>query len=478
MNILRFNPRRFLSAACLLVGLLGSLVSAQTVPTPTPAPLPEPTLEQRVADIEAYMNNGARTEKVATKVAGPGPGHNAWMMTSSALVIFMTLPGLALFYGGLVRKKNVLSVLAQCFGITGVVTLLWWSVGFSLSFAPGNAFIGGTANFFFNGVTSDPGTLPWVSQNVFAIFQLTFAIITPALILGAIAERMKFSAVIVFVVLWMFAVYFPLAHMVWGGGFMSGAAGTIKAIDFAGGTVVHMSSGWSALVLCLILGPRLGFRKTPMPPHSLVLCMVGTGMLWVGWYGFNAGSAGAADGIASNAFTTTTLAAAAASFGWGALELITKRHASVLGFCSGAVAGLVVITPAAGYVTPSSAVYMGFIGAFVTFLFCVKLKSVLRFDDALDTFGIHAVGGTLGAILTGVFATPTVNPAIASLMDGLLLEQLKAVAFTIVLSVVATSVIAFIVKSIIGLRPSVEAEQEGLDLAEHGEEGYIYEAKS
>ncbi len=478
MNILRLNPRRLFLAAGLFVGLLGNLVSAQTASAPAPAAPPEPTIEQRVADLEAYMNNGPRTEKVASKVAGPGPGHNAWMMTSSALVIFMTLPGLALFYGGLVRKKNVLSVLAQCFGITGLVSILWWAVGFSLSFAPGNAFIGGTAHFFFNGVTSDPGTLPWVSQNVFAIFQLTFAIITPALMVGAIAERMKFSAVLVFVTIWMFAVYFPLAHMVWGGGFMSGAAGTIKAIDFAGGTVVHMSSGWSALVLCMILGPRLGFGKTPMPPHSLVLCMVGTGMLWVGWYGFNAGSAGAADGIAANAFTTTTLAAAVASFAWGALEYLTKRHASVLGFCSGAVAGLVVITPAAGFVSPSSAVYMGLIGAFVTFMFCVKLKSVLRYDDALDTFGIHAVGGTLGAILTGVFASPTVNPSIAPLMNGLLMEQLKAVVFTVVLSVVATAIIAFVVKSIIGLRPSVEAEQEGLDLAEHGEEGYIYEAKS
>jgi Amt family ammonium transporter len=476
MNIFSLNLRRLLLAACVLVGLLGSSALGQTAPAATPPP--EPTIEQRIADLEAYMNNGARTENVASKVAGPGPGHNAWMMTSSALVLFMTLPGLALFYGGLVRKKNVLSVLAQCLGIAGLVTILWWSVGFSLSFAPGNAFIGGTEHFFFAGVTSDPGTLPWVSQNVFAIFQLTFAIITPALIVGAVAERIKFSAVLLFVTLWMFAVYFPLAHMVWGGGFMAGAAGTIKAIDFAGGTVVHMSSGWSALVLCIILGPRLGFGKTPMPPHSMVLCMVGTGMLWVGWYGFNAGSAGAADGIASNAFTTTTLAAAVASFTWGILEFMTKRHASVLGFCSGVVAGLVVITPAAGFVTTTGAVLMGFIGAIVTFVFCVSLKSLLRYDDALDTFGIHAVGGTLGAILTGIFATPTVNPAIAGVMDGLLMEQVKASAFTVVLSVVATAIIAFVVKSTVGLRPSVEAEQEGLDLSDHGEEGYIYEAKS
>ncbi len=435
-------------------------------------------MEQRVADLEAYMNNAARTANVASKVAGPGPGHNGWMMTSSALVLFMTLPGLALFYGGLVRRKNVLSVLAQCLGIAGMVTLLWWAIGFSLSFAPGNPVIGGLDHMFFRGVTSAPSTLPWVSQNVFAIFQLTFAIITPALIVGAIAERMKFSALMLFVAIWMFVVYFPLAHMVWGGGLMAGAAGSIKAIDFAGGTVVHMSSGWSALVLCLIVGPRLGFGRTPMPPHSLVLCMVGTGMLWVGWYGFNAGSAGAADGIAANAFTTTTLAAAAASFTWGALEYIAKRRASVLGFCSGVVAGLVVITPAAGFVDATSAVIMGVLGGIVPFIFCMKLKAVFGYDDALDTFGIHAVGGTLGAILTGVFATPAMNPAIESVMKGLLWEQTKAALLTVVISVVATAAIALFVKATIGLRPTVEAEQEGLDLADHGEEGYIYEAKS
>jgi Amt family ammonium transporter len=449
---------------------------SQTASAP-PAPK-EPTVEQRLADLEAYVNNGARTPDVASKVAVAGPGHNAWLMTSSALVLFMTLPGLALFYGGLVRKKNVLSVLAQCLGIAGLVTILWWAVGFSLSFAPGNAFIGGLDHMFFRGVTSAPSTLPWVSQNVFAIFQLTFAIITPALIVGAIAERMKFSAVLMFVTLWMFAVYFPLAHMVWGGGFMGGAAGTIKAIDFAGGTVVHMSSGWSALVLCIILGPRLGFGKTPMPPHSMVLCMVGTGMLWVGWYGFNAGSAGAADGIASNAFTTTTLAAAFASFTWGVLEYITKKHASVLGFCSGIVAGLVVITPAAGFVDSTGAVIIGVLAGLVPFIFCVKLKSVFGYDDALDTFGIHAVGGTLGALLTGVLATPTVNGSIEPLMKGLVVEQLKAIGFTIVLSVVATAVIAFLVKATIGLRPTLDAEREGLDIADHGEEGYIFEAKS
>jgi ammonium transporter, Amt family len=477
MNMLRLKPLRSLFMACLALAA-GTLLHAQAPAAPAAAAPKEPTMEQRVADLEAYINNTARTADVASKVEAPGPGHNAWMMTSTALVLFMTLPGLALFYGGLVRRKNVLSVLAQCLGIAGLVTILWWAIGFSLSFAPGNAFIGGLDHIFLNGVTSAPSTLPWVSQNVFAMFQLTFAIITPALIVGAVAERMKFSAVLLFVAVWMFAVYFPLAHMVWGGGFMAGAAGTIKAIDFAGGTVVHMSSGWSALVLCIILGPRLGFGKTPMPPHSMVLCMIGTGMLWVGWYGFNAGSAGAADGIASNAFTTTTLCAAVASFTWGMLEFLSKKHASVLGFCSGVVAGLVVITPAAAFVTPNSAVIMGILAGVVPFIFCVKLKSIFGFDDALDTFGVHAVGGTLGAFLTGVFADPAVNPALEAVMDGLLLEQVKAIVFTIVLSVVATAVIALLVKSIVGLRPTVEAEQEGLDLSDHGEEGYIYEAKS
>lgn len=458
----------------VLLGLCLCWITGSTLlAAPAAAAPADPTLEQRVADLEAYVNNGARTPDVASKVAGPGPGHNAWLMTSTALVLFMTLPGLALFYGGLVRRKNVLSVLAQCLGITGLVTILWWAVGFSLAFSPGNAFIGGLSNIFLRGVDSAPGALPWVSQNVFAMFQLTFAIITPALIVGAIAERMKFTAVLTFVTLWMFAVYFPLAHMVWGGGFMSGAAGTIKAIDFAGGTVVHMSSGWSALVLCLIVGPRIGFGKEKMAPHSMVLCMVGTGMLYVGWYGFNAGSAGGADGIASNAFMTTTLAAAVAAFVWGMAEKIFRGHASILGFCSGIVAGLVVITPAAGYVDATGAVIIGVVAGLVPYFACTKLKTMFGYDDALDTFGVHAVGGTIGAFLTGLLATPTVNPGIAALVDGLVVEQLKAMAFTIVLSVVATAIIGYLVKATIGLRPEPDVERQGLDISEHGEEGYV-----
>jgi ammonium transporter, Amt family len=453
----------------------------------------DPTLEQRVADLEAYVNNGPRTPNVASRVAGPGPGHNAWMMTSAALVLFMTLPGLALFYGGLVRRKNVLSVLAQCLGIAGLVSILWWMVGYSLVFAPGTPYIGGLRYAFLRGVTSAPNTDygAWVSQNVYAMYQLMFAIITPALIMGAIAERMKFTAVLVFVTLWMFLVYFPLAHMVWGAdGLMNGvwnASAGISSIDFAGGTVVHMSSGWSALILCLVLGPRIGFRREIMSPHSTVLCMVGTAMLWVGWYGFNAGSALGADAIAANAFMTTTLATAVASFTWAMLEFMHRKHASVLGFCSGAVAGLVVITPATGFVDATGAVIIGLLAGSIPFIFCNKLKAVFGYDDALDTFGIHAVGGTVGAFATGLLATAAVNPNLTSANPsakanglagyvahgGLWHEQLMAIGVTLLLATAATAVIAFALRATMGLRPSTDTERQGLDVTEHGEEGYI-----
>lgn len=466
-----------LFTAFLAVTCAGIVLAQDAAPAPA-----EPTLEQRVADIEAYMNNGARTPDVASKVAGPGPGHNAWQMVSTALVLFMTLPGLALFYGGLVRHKNVLSVLAQCLGIAGLVTILWWACGYSLAFSSGGesvkGILGNLENKFLNGV--DPYKVGagyhWISDSMWAMFQLTFAIITPALIIGAIAERMKFLAVLVFVGIWMFAVYFPFAHMVWSTtGLMCGPLNpeaAIKAIDFAGGTVVHMTSGWSALVLCIILGKRRGYGKEPMAPHSMVLCMVGTGMLWVGWYGFNAGSALGADGIAANAFTTTTLCAAAAGFVWAVAEWITRGKPSVLGFCSGIVAGLVVITPAAGFVTATSSVIMGVLAGVIPYFAVAYLKKLLGYDDALDTFGVHGVGGTLGAILTGVFADEKANSVVSGLKAGLLGNQLKAVLLTIVWSVVATAVIAFIVKAVIGLRPTEEVEMQGLDLAEHGEEGY------
>ena len=305
-----------------------------------------------------------------------------------------------------------------------------------------------------------------------------FAIITPALIIGAVAERMKFAAVLVFVAFWMFAVYFPIAHMVWGiDGWMNGVwnpAAKITAIDFAGGTVVHMSSGWSALVLCILLGHRIGFRKEVMAPHSMVLCMVGTGLLWVGWYGFNAGSALAPDGIAANAFMTTTLATAVASFAWAMLEFMLRGKPSVLGFCSGAVAGLVVITPACGYVDPTGAVIIGVAAGIVPFFACTKLKSWLGYDDALDTFGIHAVGGTLGAFLTGVLATASVNPNLTKLAgQALWLAQLKAIAITIAVAVIGTLILGALVNATIGLRIAPEIERQGLDINQHGEEGYI-----
>src|SRR3989441_1161002 len=383
---------------------------------------PERTVQERLEDLEAYVNNGTRnaSTNAPSKIAGPGPGHNAFQMVSAALVLFMTLPGLALFYGGLVRRRNVLSVLAQCLGIAGLVTILWWLCGYSLAFHSGEtdkgwSIFGKLGWSFLSGVDSTPNTDygAWVSHNVYSMYQLMFAIITPALIVGAIAERMKYSAILAFITLWMFVVYFPLAHMVWGvDGMMNGvwnAKAPIKAIDFAGGTVVHMSSGWSAWILCLILGKRVGFGKEPMPPHSMVLCMVGTGMLWVGWYGFNAGSAVAADVVAANAFTTTTLATAVASFVWPMAEWIVRGKPSVLGFCSGAVAGLVVITPACGFVTARGAMVMGVAAGLIPWFFCLKVKSWFGYDDALDTFGVHAIGGTLGAFLTGVLADATVN---------------------------------------------------------------------
>ncbi len=465
------------------------VAAALAEPAPAAAAAPEeaapPTTEQRIADLEAYVKNtqpgkdGDKTWK--SNIAGPGPGHNAWQMTSTALVIFMTLPGLALFYGGLVRRKNVLSVLAQCLGIAGMVTIIWWACGYSLSFGVDakSPFFGDFSNAMFKGL--EPGNSGagyyWISDVMWSMFQLSYAIITPALIVGAIAERMKFSAVLVFIALWMFAVYFPFAHMVWSTvGFMCGPLNpnaAIKAIDFAGGTVVHMTSGWSALVLCLILGKRMGFGKEKMAPHSMVLCMVGTGMLWVGWYGFNAGSALGADAIASNAFMTTTLAAGTAAFVWGLVEWIHKGHPSILGFCSGVVAGLVVVTPAAGFVTANGAMVIGLLAGVVPYVAVVFVKNMFGYDDALDTFGIHGVGGTLGAILTGVLADEKANSVVGPLKAALLVEQLKAIGVTIVWSVVATAVIALVVKAVIGLRPTPENETQGLDVTDHQEEGYI-----
>jgi ammonium transporter, Amt family len=446
-----------------------------------PPPADTADLATRVADLEAYVTNG--TPKV---LSSPGPGHNAWMMASAALVLFMTLPGLALFYGGMVRRKNVLSVMAQCLGCAGVVTILWWAIGYSFVFASGTPYLGSAKFALLDGVGAAPNADygAWVSQSVFSMYQLMFAIITPALIVGAIAERMKYSAIMAFVVAWMLVVYFPLAHMVWGiDGMMNGvwnAKASIKAIDFAGGTVVHMSSGWSALVLCLILGKRKGFGQKAFYPHSLVLTMIGTGMLWVGWYGFNAGSAVAADGIAAGAFMATTLAAAVASVVWPALEWITRGKPTVLGLCSGVVAGLVVITPASGFVSANGAVMIGVLAGSVPFVACMKLKSIFGYDDALDTFGVHGVGGTLGALVTGFLATPRVNPNLSTNLADIVgktlwVEQLKSMGVTVTMAIVGTTVLASALKVTLGLRPEADGEEEGLDQVDHGEAGYHLE---
>jgi Amt family ammonium transporter len=481
------RPRSLSRAAFFAAALvvMATSFAALAFPPPGVPPAAEapsasavPDLATRVADLEAYVTN--TTPKV---LVSPGPGHNAWMMTSSALVLFMTLPGLALFYGGLVRRKNVLSVMAQCLGCAGLVTILWWLFGYSIVFSPGSPFLGGFKLAFLKGVGAAPNADygAWVSHSVFAMYQLMFAIITPALIVGAIAERMRYGAIMAFITGWMLLVYFPLAHMVWGiDGFMNGvwnANASIHAIDFAGGTVVHMSSGWTALLLCILLGKRAGFGQRAFYPHSVVLTMIGTGMLWVGWYGFNAGSAVAADGIAANAFMATTLAAAVAATVWPALEWLARGKPTVLGMCSGAVAGLVVVTPASGFVTANGAVLIGVLAGAIPYLACTKLKAVFGYDDALDTFGVHGVGGTLGALLTGFLATREANPNLDTNLSGfvgttLWVEQLKAMGVTIAISLVGTAVLFVAVKSTIGLRPDRENEEDGLDLLDHGEAGY------
>lgn len=489
--------RRFVSLAALAL----AAVTPLSAETPPPA---NPTVEQRLARLEAYLSNSdpsvvpnasatpTTSGAVATPaLAVPGPGHNAWMMASAVLVLFMTLPGLALFYGGLVRTKNVLSIMAWCLGIASLVTVMWWAFGYSLVFGRNfnSGILGGTEHFFFRGVEGAPNPAYsfWVSHNVFAIYQLMFAIITPAVLVGAVVERMKFSAVMVFIGAWMCFIYFPLAHMVWGStGSMNGvwnSGAGIKAIDFAGGLVVEMASGYSALVLCLVLGPRRGFGKTPMPPHSMVLCMVGAGLLWIGWYGFNAGSAIAADIVAANAFVTTTLTAAVAAGTWAGLEYFWRGKASVLGFCSGAVAGLVAVTPACGFINSSAAVALGLIGGAFPFVACTKIKTYFGYDDALDVFGVHGVAGTIGMLFTGFFASAKANPNLSVNLGTVVghtlwSEQLKGMAVTAALALLGTLVIALAVKYTLGLRPTPEAEMEGLDQAEHGEHGYIYDSSS
>jgi Amt family ammonium transporter len=432
-------------------------------------------LEQRVAE--------ARTD-----------ADNSWMLTSAGLVLLMTGPGLALFYGGLVRKKNVLATMMQSFAMMVLITILWGILGYSLAFGSGTSFIGGFRHLFLRGVGAapDPDYAATIPQQTFMIYQLMFAIITPALITGAFAERMKFKAMLLFMALWSVIVYDPMAHMVWGkGGLLNAAAsGWFPTLDFAGGTVVHITSGVSALICALYLGKRLGYPDQTAPPHSVVLSFVGACLLWVGWFGFNAGSALSSGSLATSAFVATHFAAATAAAGWSLAEWMHNGKPSVLGAISGCVAGLVAITPAAGFVTPMSAMVIGFIAGIVCFLMVAKVKARLGYDDSLDAFGVHGIGGTVGAVLTGVFAVSAVNPIFKdaqgnTLASGLFegnahqfLNQLVGISIAWALGIFGTLVILWVVDKIVGLRVSPEHEQQGLDLSQHGEEGYNWEVQA
>lgn len=426
-------------------------------------------------------------------------GDNAWMLVSSALVLFMTVPGLAMFYGGLVRKKNVVSVLMQCIFLEAMMTVLWVTIGYSLSFGGSGWWIGDTSLMFLKQVApywdeaakqavvpTHPNAaynIPWLTH---MLFQGMFFIITPGLICGAFAERMKFSAMVLYSLLWGILIYCPLCHWVWGGGILAFGMDGAKtysmggALDFAGGTVVHISSGISALVAALLIGKRAGFPKEPMPPHNLAFTALGAGMLWVGWFGFNAGSAIAADGVAASAFAATHIAAAAAALSWAAVEVFKHGKATLLGASSGAVAGLVCITPAAGHVLPMSALIMGLIAGVVCALACLSLKPKLGYDDSLDAFGVHGIGGTLGAILTGVFATRATwnlaNGDPLGLLEGgtVLKGQIVATLITWGFAAVGSFILLKVVDVIVGLRVTPEQEVEGLDVSQHGEEGYIF----
>jgi ammonium transporter, Amt family len=416
-------------------------------------------------------------------------GDNAWMLVSAALVLLMTGPGLALFYGGLVRRKNILGTMMQSFAMMGLVTILWALVGYSLAFAHGNAVIGGFDHLFLRGVGLGPSAYaPTIPEQTYMVYQLMFAIITPALITGAFAERMKFSAMALFLSLWSLLVYSPMAHMVWGvGGLLNASGGTIPSLDFAGGTVVHVTSGVSALVTALYLGKRIGYPKTAMPPHSMVLSFIGACLLWVGWFGFNAGSALSASPLATSAFVNTHFAAATAALGWTIAEWIHNGKPTALGAISGAVAGLVAITPASGFVQPMSALAIGLAAGFFCFFMVFMVKAKFRYDDSLDAFGVHGAGGTLGAILTGFFAVSSINAAFGNdasgkplptgALDGhwsQLLNQAAGVAVAWIISAIGTLVLLFVVDKIVGLRVSPEDENTGLDLSQHGEEGYDF----
>ena len=476
------SPRTLAVLFCFtLLALVAPIVWASDAPAPAAA------AEAATPAVDAsQVLVGADATGKAYEI---DKGDTAWMLTSAALVLMMTGPGLALFYSGLVRRKNVLATMMQSFILMAVVSVVWAVVGYSLAFDAGNPFIGGFRFAFMRDVGAAPveyaATIP---HTLWMVYQLMFAIITPALICGAYAERMKFSSMVVFSVLWLLFIYCPMAHMVWGKGGLLNAwnGGRINAIDFAGGTVVHISSGVSALVCAIVLGKRRGFGRVPMPPHSVVLSVIGAALLWVGWFGFNAGSALGATALAGNAFVTTHFAAAAGTLGWLLVEWMKTGKPTVLGAISGAVAGLVVITPAAGFTTPMYALLMGAIGGVVCLLASTSLKHLLGYDDSLDAFGVHGAGGTLGAILTGVFAVAAVNlPGVYAvegaatqklgLLEGnssLIVAQLIATALTWVIAAVGSFVLLKVVDLTLKLRVSEEAEYDGLDLSQHGEAGY------
>jgi len=454
-----------------------------------------PSAQATQAKVEALQQavNAAQAASVKAQAAAASAqsaGDNAWMLTSAALVLLMTGPGLALFYGGLVRKKNILGTMMQSFAMMCLVTIIWAVCGYSLAFGHGNWFIGGFEHLFLKNVpiAADPNNFyaPTIPEQTYMIYQLMFAIITPALICGAFAERMKFSAMAIFLSLWSIVVYSPMAHMVWGvGGLLNSNGGSIPSLDFAGGTVVHITSGVSALVTALYLGKRIGYPQTKMSPHSLVLSFIGACLLWVGWFGFNAGSALAASSLATSAFINTHFATATAALGWTIFEWLHNGKPTALGAISGAVAGLVAITPASGFVHPMSALVIGLIAGFVCSFMVFKVKALFGYDDSLDAFGVHGAGGTLGAILTGFFAAAAINSnnkdaagnVISGAIDGhwhQVINQLIAVSISWAIAIAGTLVLLVLIDKTVGLRVSPEDENEGLDLSQHGEEGYDF----
>ncbi len=447
------------------------------------------------ANSPSSLSQTERIVRLEQQIAdAKGSADNAWMLMSSALVLMMTGPGLALFYGGLVRKKNVLGTMMHSFSMMAVVTVAWALFGYSLCFGSGSSFIGGLHNALLRGVGAqpDPAYAATIPAQTFMIYQLMFAIITPALITGAFAERMKFSAMVLFMILWSVVVYSPMAHMVWGKGGLLNAAlgGRFPTLDFAGGTVVHITSGVSALVCALYLGKRIGYPRQPMPPHSVVLSFIGACLLWVGWFGFNAGSALGAGGLATSAFVATHFGAAAAALGWSVAEWVRNGKPSALGAISGAVAGLVAITPAAGFVGPTAALAIGAIAGVFCYFMVARVKARFGYDDTLDAFGVHGAGGTIGALLTGIFASSAINPIFKDAQGHTLASgviegnarqlgyQFVGVAIAWLLGIVGTLIILKIVDLVVGLRVPEEHEIQGLDLTQHGEEGYYWEVSA